>query len=96
MSCGRAREALDAKKADVAETRMAKKAPLTDAEARKLLASVDTVVIAKRKDVRELAAKDATLDDLRGPTGGFRAPMLRMGRTLVVGFSPEVFAKTMS
>lgn len=87
---------LDAKKADVAETRMAKKEPLTDAEAQRLLGSVDRVVIAKGKGVRELAAADAELADLKGPTGGYRAPMLRIGRTLVVGFSADVLRAAMA
>jgi hypothetical protein len=30
---------------------------------------------------------------LLGPTGGLRAPTLRVGRTLLVGFSEEAYAK---
>ena len=66
---------------------------MSDAEARKLLASVSKVVIAKGKSSRTLVAKDATLEDLRGPTGNFRAPILRKGKTLVVGFAPDVLGE---
>lgn len=69
------------------EVRSSGKAPLTDPDVRQLLAQVDTVIVARGKAERTLAAKDATLDDLRGPTGGFRAPIVRRGRTLLVGFS---------
>ena len=79
---------LDKKKVQIGEERLARKAPLTDAEAKKLLASVTHVVIAKGKAFRELAAADAKPDDLRGPTGNFRAPMIKKGKTLLVGFHP--------
>ncbi len=62
---------------------------MTDADARALIASVDTVLVAKGKSILSLAAKEATLDHLRGPTGGFRAPLIRKGKTLLVGFSEE-------
>jgi hypothetical protein len=32
---------------------------------------------------------------LLGPTGGLRAPTLRVGRTLLVGFSEEAYAKVL-
>jgi hypothetical protein len=31
---------------------------------------------------------------LLGPTGGLRAPTLRVGRTLLVGFNAEAYART--
>ena len=81
---------LDERKVTVAETRPSKTRPLSDADVKALLASVEEVVIAKGKAQRRLAAKDATPDDLKGPTGSYRAPMLKKGKTLVVGFSPAV------
>ena len=62
---------------------------MTDADVKALLAAVDDVVIARGKKVVTLAAKEATLDGLKGPTGNYRAPMLRVGRKLLVGFHPE-------
>ncbi len=80
---------LDATKARVATTRKAKSEPLSEKDVRGLLKAVDDVVIAKGKSARTVPANDATLDDLRGPTGNFRAPMMRIGRRLLVGFHEE-------
>ena len=80
---------LDATKARVAATRLAKKDPLSEKDVRGLLKEVDEVVIAKGKSARTVPTRDATLDDLRGPTGNFRAPMMRIGRRLLVGFHEE-------
>lgn len=79
---------LEKKKVVIGEERAAKKQPFSDKEAKALLASVDNVIVAKGKAFRELDAADATLNDLRGPTGNFRAPMIRKGKTLLVGFHP--------
>ena len=79
---------LEKKKVTIGEERAAKKQPFSDKEAKELLASVTKVIVAKGKAFRELSASDATLDDLRGPTGNFRAPMIRKGKTLLVGFHP--------
>ena len=80
---------LDRTKARITEERSSKAAPMTDADVRVLLAAVDEVVVAKGKKVVTLAAKEATLDGLKGPTGNYRAPMLRVGRKLLVGFHPD-------
>ncbi len=80
---------LDAKKVQVTEERQSKKAPMSDAEARRLLDSVAEVVLARGKSIRRLTRAEATLDDLRGQSGGFRAPMVRRGKTLLVGFHEE-------
>lgn len=39
--------------------------------------------------------KAALLALLPGPTGGLRAPTLRVGRTLLVGFNAEAYAKAL-
>lgn len=78
---------LEKSKATIKEERMALKSPLTEAEVRSLIQEVDQVVIAKGKALRTLKASEAMPDDLRGPTGNFRAPMVRKGRTLLVGFN---------
>ena len=80
---------LERTRAHVAAERLSKKEPLSDAEARALLASVSEVVVAKGKKVRTIGAKEARLDDLRGPTGNFRSPMVKVGRRLLVGFHEE-------
>lgn len=63
------------------------------ADVKKLLASVDQVVIAKGKASRSLKASEAKPDDLRGPTRNFRAPIIRKGKKLLVGFSDEELRK---
>lgn len=75
--------------ASVAAERSSKKAPLTDAEVADLLSSVRTVKIAKGKAVLTKPAAETSLEDLRGPTGNVRAPLLRAGTTLLVGFHEE-------
>lgn len=80
---------LDRTKTRITEERSSKSAPLRDADVRALLASVQEVVIARGKAVRSVPAGDVALDDLKGPTGNYRAPMLRVGRKLLVGFHPD-------
>ena len=80
---------LERTKARIAEERSSKSAPMQDADVKVLLAAVDEVVVAKGKAARSLAAKDVALDDLKGPTGNYRAPMIRVGKKLLVGFHPE-------
>lgn len=80
---------LDKKKVAIGVERAARKEPLKDADVKALLREVEKVIIAKGKKYRELPAKEAGLDDLRGPTGNFRAPMIRKGKTLLVGFHQE-------
>jgi arsenate reductase-like glutaredoxin family protein len=80
---------LDGAKALVRETRPSKSHPLTDAEVTGLLKEVETVLIAKGKKVVEAKAAETKVDDLRGPTGNIRAPLVRVGKKLLVGFNPE-------
>ena len=84
---------LDETKTSVAHERNSTKQPLNDSDVRAMLAKVDTVLVAKGRRTRTLTPAETKLDDLRGPTGGFRAPMVSKGRTLLVGFSEEELAK---
>lgn len=67
------------------------------AEALALARSVTRVVVARGKRVVEFDMKRAPPDDatllahLLGPTGRLRAPAVRRGRTLLVGFSEESY-----
>lgn len=60
---------------------------------------VDEIYVAKGKKVVQVDLKTSRpgraelLALLLGPTGGLRAPTLRVGRTLLVGFSEEAYAK---
>jgi len=55
-----------------------------------LLGAVDKVLICRGQTTVELAPGAARTDDLRGPTGGFRAPLLHVDDTLIVGFNREI------
>lgn len=65
--------------------------------ARELLKDADEIFIAKGKNVVHLNLKEAKLDDvvpqMLGPTGNLRAPTLRKGRALMVGFNKEIYEK---
>lgn len=86
---------LDAAGSEVREERHAKKAPLAEAEVRALLRQVDEVVLAKGKSLRREPASAIEPDALRGPTGSFRAPMVRVGRLLMVGLSEDELRRTL-
>ena len=54
-----------------------------------------TVIVAKGKRVSEFkpggkAGKDV-VDAMLGPTGNLRAPTIRKGKTVLVGFNEEVY-----
>lgn len=64
--------------------------PLTEPEAQTLLRTLEKVVICRGRKTLELGAGETKTDDLKGPTGGFRAPLLHLDDTLVVGFNRDV------
>ncbi|MCA1582943.1 MAG: hypothetical protein LC796_16460 [Acidobacteria bacterium] len=84
---------LDTRKVKVGEERQSRKAPLSRADAQALLDSVTWVIVARGKTSRRLKREQATLDDLKGHTGGFRAPIVRRGKTLLVGFNEAELEK---
>lgn len=86
---------LDAARTSVATVRQARKEPLAEADVRDLLALADSVTIARGRSVRTLPASAVSPDDLRGPAGGFRAPILRIGRRLLVGFDDETLREAL-
>lgn len=77
------------RKTQVVEERSSRKAPLGEAEVRALIAAVDEVVLARGRRAERRPAREVKPDDLKGPTGNYRAPMVRRGRTLLVGFHAE-------
>ncbi len=77
----------------VATERTTTQEPLTDPEVRKLLKATERVIIARGKSRRDHEPAETRLDDLKGPTGNYRAPMIVAGRTLLVGFNAEALAE---
>ena len=65
-----------------------------------LVENADLLVVAKGKRLTELDLNsESPTDDvvaklMLGPTGNLRAPTLRVGRTLVVGYNEEVLTET--
>ena len=56
------------------------------------------LIVAKGRKVSEFAGGKATtdaVDAMLGPTGNLRAPTLRLGKTLLVGFNEDVYGKTL-
>ena len=65
---------------------------MTDADVAGLLAEVDHVVVARGRARRDLTAAATDPNDLKGPSGKYRAPMVVSDRTLFVGFGDAVLA----
>ena len=76
-----------------------KKSPIVGNAALAVARDVDEIYVAKGKKVVQVDLKTSRpgraelLALLLGPTGGLWAPTLRVGRTLLVGFSEEAYAK---
>jgi len=77
----------------------ARKAPLKAQDALALLKDVDEIYASKGKQVVHVdltaarPGRAALLGLLLGPTGNLRAPTLRKGRTLFVGFDEATYEK---
>jgi hypothetical protein len=68
---------------------------LQASDARALLDDANELIAIKGKKITTLkagkgAGQDA-IDVMLGPTGNLRAPTLRIGKTLIVGFDQGVF-----
>jgi arsenate reductase-like glutaredoxin family protein len=74
------------------------RSPIRGEAALAVTRDVDEVWVARGKKVVRLDLRKAKppkaelLALLLGPTGGLRAPTLRVGRTLLVGFNEEAYA----
>jgi arsenate reductase-like glutaredoxin family protein len=79
----------------------AKKAQLGRKDALALVEGADVLYAARGKKVERLDLRagrpdKATIERLLlGPTGNLRAPTLRVGRTLLVGFDEETYRKVL-
>ena len=68
-------------------------------EATELTLSVSRLVVAKGKKISRFKAGELNSSEalaaMLGPTGNLRAPTLRAGKTLVVGFNDEVYRESL-
>lgn len=101
MTCGKTQEFLAKNQVETVEIVDAKKNTKSEKDALTLARQVDEIYAAKgkklvhidmRKDKPDAAALKAVL---LGPTGNLRAPTLRIGRTLLVGFEPETYQRVL-
>ncbi len=71
---------------------------LQRADAEALLAKASKMTVAKGKKVQEFAggakATDEAVTAMLGSTGNLRAPAIVRGKTLLIGFNEDVYAKT--
>jgi arsenate reductase-like glutaredoxin family protein len=97
MSCKRAQGFLEANSLAASDITDAKKERKGRAEALALTKGIDEIVVAKGKKVVTFNMKKDPPDDktllshLLGPTGNLRAPTIRKGKKLLVGFSEEAY-----
>jgi len=86
---------LEASSIDVKEKVPASK-KLQAADAKALLKAASKLIVAKGKKVTEFKGSDANskeaVEAMLGPTGNMRAPTLRVGKTLLVGFNDEAYS----
>jgi arsenate reductase-like glutaredoxin family protein len=97
MSCRKAQEFLETHDLQASEQADAGKKPRGKTEALALAKTVDKIVAAKGKkfvtfDMTKDSPDEFTLlSHLLGPTGNLRAPTIRKGKTLLVGFNPDAY-----
>jgi arsenate reductase-like glutaredoxin family protein len=95
MSCTRASKFLDAHKIEPKETVSAGK-KLAAADAAALAKAATRIVVSKGSNVSEFKpggkpGKDV-IEAMLGPTGNLRAPCIKAGTTLLVGFNEEAYS----
>jgi arsenate reductase-like glutaredoxin family protein len=97
MGCKKAQGFLERAHQEVAAKADAGKEKYGRAKALALAKSMAKVVVGKGKKVLTIDLKKEPPDDdalaklLLGPSGNLKAPTLRIGDTLLVGFSEEVY-----
>jgi hypothetical protein len=102
MGCKKAQGFLESHDWQVRDQSDASKERRGAAEALALAKQADQVVVGRGKkvvtfDMRRDPPDDETLlAHLLGPTGNLKAPTLRKGRTLLVGFSAEAYRQELS
>ena len=102
MGCKKAQGFLAAQNLEVKDQSDAGKERRGRKEALELAKSVEKIVVGKGKKVITFDMKAEPPDDetllahLLGPTGNLRAPTLRRGKTLLVGFSEEAYHQVLA
>ncbi len=98
-TCGKTAAFLSEHKIAVAAQDDARKTPLVEADALKLVNQADELYVTRGTKVIHIDLKRERPDDetllglLIGPSGKLRAPTLKLGQTLVVGFDQATYEK---
>jgi hypothetical protein len=101
MTCAKAQGFLARHTVTIAKQTDAKTATVKGDAALGVLKDVDEIYVAKGKRVvhvdlkREKPPRAELLGLLLGPTGNLRAPTLRKGRTLIVGFDEATYTRVL-
>jgi arsenate reductase-like glutaredoxin family protein len=101
MTCAKTQGFLAKRKVAVTAQADAKKATIKGAAALEVLKDIDQLYVAKGTRVvhldlkREQPPRKDLLALLLGPTGNLRAPTLRKGRTLIVGFDEATYERVL-
>jgi arsenate reductase-like glutaredoxin family protein len=96
-SCSRAASFLAEHEIAIAEQADARKTPLVDADALQLTVDADHLYVTRGTKVihfdlrRNRPDDDSLLELLIGRSGKLRAPALKTGRTLIVGFDQSTY-----
>ena len=99
MSCKKASKFMDASKIEINEGVPASR-KLGRAEAEALVAKASKIIVAKGKKVSTFRPgtdpTDEIVEPMLGSTGNLRAPTIRVGKTVVVGYNDEIYAQVLS
>ena len=73
---------------------------LSRKDAEEIAKSASRVIVARGKRVAEFEtagkAPKAAIDAMLGPTGNLRAPLVRSGKTVLVGFNDEAWTRNLA
>ncbi|MEI8383343.1 MAG: ArsC family (seleno)protein [Planctomycetota bacterium] len=98
-TCGKTAAFLTDHQIDVAKQEDARKVPLAEADALKLVDQVNDLYVTRGTKVIHIDLKSERPDDesllslLIGPSGKLRAPTLKIGKTMIVGFDQATYEK---
>ncbi|MEZ4452044.1 MAG: ArsC family (seleno)protein [Nannocystaceae bacterium] len=103
-TCSRSQDYLSSHDVAIAETTIANKIRYEADAALDLARGAREVWVAKGKKSLRLASRpgdgaasdDELLANILGPSGKLRAPAIRVGDTLVVGFLPELYDQALA
>jgi len=88
---------VEAKKVKVVEKVSASK-KLQRSDARTIAKEASQIIVMKGKKIQEFkgggSPSKELLDAMLGATGNLRAPLMRIGKKVLVGFNDEIYGKT--